>query len=51
MMATFVPNLDKVDQEKDRRFSSLATTIAECVSIHSAASWLLDNQPWDFFAV
>ena len=26
-------------------------TIAECVSIHSAATWLIDNQPWDFFAV
>ena len=26
-------------------------TLAECMSIHSAATWLLDNQPWDFFAV
>jgi predicted AlkP superfamily phosphohydrolase/phosphomutase/tetratricopeptide (TPR) repeat protein len=51
MMAAFVPQLEKVDQENDRRFSSLGQTIAECVSIHSAATWLLDNQSWDFFAV
>ena len=51
MMIPFVPHLEKIDQVKDRRFSNLAKTIAECVSIHSAATWLLDNQPWDFFAV
>ncbi len=51
MMVPFVPHLEKVDQLKDRRFSSLGQTIAECVSIHSAATWLLDNRPWDFFAV
>ena len=27
------------------------TTLCECVSIHSAATWLIENQPWDFFAV
>lgn len=47
----FVPNLDKVDQDKDRRLSLLCKTIAECASIHSAATWLLDNSEWDFFAV
>lgn len=51
MLAPFIPHLNKVDQEKDRRFSMLASTLAECVSIHSAATWLIENQPWDFFAV
>ena len=45
------PAPDEIDQEKDRRLSGLASTIAECVSIHSAATWLIENQPWDFFAV
>jgi predicted AlkP superfamily phosphohydrolase/phosphomutase len=26
-------------------------TLAECMSVHAAAIWLLDHQPWDFFAV
>lgn len=51
MVVPFVPALEKVDQKKDRRFSMLCKTIAECCSIHNAATWLLDNQPWDFFAV
>jgi len=51
MLTPFLPHFEKVDQEKDRRFSMLCKTIAECVSIHSAATWLIENQPWDFFAV
>ena len=26
-------------------------TLCECVSIHSAATWLLENREWDFFGV
>ncbi len=51
MLVPFLPALEKVDQEKDKRFSMLCRTIAECAGIHSAATWLMDNQPWDFFAV
>lgn len=51
MVEAFVPLLAKVDQDKDRRLSMLCKTIAECVSIHCAATWLIENQPWDFFAV
>ena len=51
MLTPFLPHLDKVDRKKDRRPSSLAKTLAECISIHSAATWLIENQPWDFFAV
>jgi tetratricopeptide (TPR) repeat protein len=51
MIEAFIPALEKVDQKKDRRLSMLVKIIAECVSIHSAATWLIENQPWDFFAV
>jgi predicted AlkP superfamily phosphohydrolase/phosphomutase/Tfp pilus assembly protein PilF len=51
MLTPFVPSLEMIDQKKDRRFSMLCKTITECVSIHSAATWLLDNQEWDFVAV
>jgi hypothetical protein len=47
----FIPLAKEIDQEKDKRLAGCMRTLAECVSIHSAATWLLDNQPWDFFAV
>jgi predicted AlkP superfamily phosphohydrolase/phosphomutase/tetratricopeptide (TPR) repeat protein len=51
MVEAFIPLLAQADQEKDRRVSMLCKIIAECVSIHCAATWLIENQPWDFFAV
>jgi predicted AlkP superfamily phosphohydrolase/phosphomutase/tetratricopeptide (TPR) repeat protein len=51
MAEFFVPRAREIDQKKDRRLSGLASTISECVSIHSAATWLIENQEWDFFAV
>ena len=47
----FVPEYDKVNQEKDKRLHSLARIIAETMSIHSVATELLETQPWDFAAV
>jgi tetratricopeptide (TPR) repeat protein len=41
--------LDKV--EKDPRVQSLMRTVADCTSIHSAATVLIQNEPWDFMAV
>jgi predicted AlkP superfamily phosphohydrolase/phosphomutase/tetratricopeptide (TPR) repeat protein len=51
MVEPFVPKAAEIDQNKDRRLSSVMKTLCECVTIHSAATWLLDNQPWDFFGV
>jgi tetratricopeptide (TPR) repeat protein len=42
-------DLDKA--EKDPRMQSLLKTIADCTSIHSAATALIQNEPWDFMAV
>ncbi len=47
----FVPDAAKIDQEKDKRLESLAKIIADCSSIHSAATWMLENEEWDFMAV
>ncbi len=47
----FVPKLEEIDQEKDRRLQGLAGTIAETTSIHAAATALMQLEPWDFFAV
>ncbi|HEV2446440.1 MAG TPA: alkaline phosphatase family protein, partial [Candidatus Sulfopaludibacter sp.] len=51
MVQYFIPKALEIDDEKDGRMRSVMKTLSECVSIHSAATWLLDNQPWDFFAV
>ncbi len=56
MVEPFVPLAREIDQDKDKRFGGLLRTLCECVSMHSAATWLLDNplpdgKPWDFFSV
>jgi tetratricopeptide (TPR) repeat protein len=51
MVEPFIPLAKDIDQDKDKRLAAFLRTLAECMSIHSAATWLLDNQPWDFFAV
>ena len=51
MIRAFIPLAERVDQSKDERLLACCKTLCECVSMHSAATWLLDNEPWDFFAV
>src|SRR5579863_9342502 len=51
IVAPFIPLAKEIDQDEDKRLAGLMRTLAECTSIHSAATWLADNQPWDFFAV
>ncbi|MBI5915888.1 MAG: alkaline phosphatase family protein [Bacteroidetes bacterium] len=47
----FVPGFEKIDQKKDRRLTSIAKVIADCSTIHSAATYILENEEWDFMAV
>jgi predicted AlkP superfamily phosphohydrolase/phosphomutase/tetratricopeptide (TPR) repeat protein len=47
----FVPDYEKVDQEKDKRLHSLAKIISETMSIHAAATELLETEEWDFAAI
>lgn len=47
----FIPQALAIDQAKDRRLASVMKILAECVSIHNAATWLMKNEDWDFFAV
>lgn len=47
----FIPNLEKVNQSKDKRPYSVAKILADCSTIHSAATYILDNEDWDFMAV
>ena len=47
----FVPDAAKIDQDKDKRLESLVKIIADCSSIQAAATWILENEEWDFLAV
>lgn len=47
----FVPRLGEVDQNNDQRLESIARMTAECLTVHSAATWILENRPWDFLGV
>ncbi len=47
----FVPKADKIDQTRDRRLYSVAKVLAECSTIHSAATYAMENTEWDFMGV
>ena len=51
MVEPFIPLAGDIDQDKDDRLALFLRTLSECMSVHAAATWLLENQPWDFFAV
>lgn len=47
----FIPRAREIDQDTDGHLALLLRTLAECMSIDSAATWLIEREPWDFFAV
>ena len=47
----FIPGAAKIDQDKDPRLGMCAKILAECTSVHATATWLMENEPWDFMAV
>jgi predicted AlkP superfamily phosphohydrolase/phosphomutase/tetratricopeptide (TPR) repeat protein len=47
----WIPRAAEIDQQKDRRLHSFCKILAENCSIHNAATWIMQNQPWDFMAV
>ena len=51
ILRLFVPDWQKVDQDKDKSLHDLAGIIAETMSIHAAATELMETEPWDLAAV
>jgi predicted AlkP superfamily phosphohydrolase/phosphomutase/tetratricopeptide (TPR) repeat protein len=50
----FVPDAAKLDQRDPRvqsRINSLRKVIADCSTIHSAVTYILENEEWDFTGV
>jgi predicted AlkP superfamily phosphohydrolase/phosphomutase len=46
----FVPRFKEVDQTNDHRLEVIACQLAECLSVHAAATWAMEREPWDFAA-
>jgi len=51
LLLPFIPLAHKVDQDKDRRLWNCCKNIAECLTIHGAATHLMETQEWDLMAV
>jgi tetratricopeptide (TPR) repeat protein len=54
LIAPFVPALrDLADRPagNDERLLSIAKAVAEAATVHAAATWLVENETWDFCAL
>jgi tetratricopeptide (TPR) repeat protein len=50
----FIPrgaDIDQTSKPEQRRLDALRKHLAECASVHAIATWLMENEPWDFMAV
>lgn len=47
----FVPEAEKIDQHRDRRLFAVAKILAECATVHAAATYVMEHTAWDFMAV
>jgi predicted AlkP superfamily phosphohydrolase/phosphomutase/tetratricopeptide (TPR) repeat protein len=47
----WIPRAAEIDQEKEKGLQSFAKILSENCSIHNAATWILQNEEWDFLAV
>ncbi|MGH9638767.1 MAG: alkaline phosphatase family protein [Bryobacteraceae bacterium] len=47
----FIPLLNQIDQEADRRVVAFADTLAQTLSTHAIATWLLEHESWDVMMI
>ncbi|MCD8528545.1 MAG: alkaline phosphatase family protein [Chitinophagales bacterium] len=50
-IASFIEKLDLLEESDKKLINILMNDLAECVSIHSAATYIAENTEWDFMAV
>ena len=48
---TFLPRLSEIDLARDHRPAAIADVVAEAATVHAAATWVLEHEPWHFLAV
>lgn len=51
VLRLFVPRAAGIDQTRDKSLHDLAKIVAETLSVHAAATDLLEREPWDFAGV
>jgi tetratricopeptide (TPR) repeat protein len=47
----FVPEYQRIDQAKDKRLHTLGKILAETMTLHAAATEVIEHAEWDFAAV
>lgn len=47
----FIPEVESIDTTKDPRPGIFAHMLAQCASVHNAATCLIEEEDWDFAAV
>ena len=50
-IAPFVPDFAKVDQDKEQGLISIARILADCATVHAAATYIIEHEEWDFLGV
>lgn len=50
-LASFIEDMMLLEESDSKLVNLLISDLAECVSIHSAATYLAENTEWDFMAV
>lgn len=51
ILQMFCPLAHEIDQTKDSRLKVLASLIAEALTVHNFATYILEHEEWDFLAV
>jgi predicted AlkP superfamily phosphohydrolase/phosphomutase/tetratricopeptide (TPR) repeat protein len=47
----FLPNYGTIDEPKLNSLHSVAKILADCATVHAAATYILENEDWDFAGV
>lgn len=47
----FVPRLAEIEGDEHGYLADLASIVAANASVHAAATWLVENEPWDLTAI
>lgn len=50
-VAPFIPNLGALDPQKDQNLHQLRIMLAECATTQAVATWLMQEQEWNFLGV
>jgi predicted AlkP superfamily phosphohydrolase/phosphomutase len=51
LIQLFVPRASEIPAEKRGLLESLVRVQSECLTVHAAATYVMEHEPWDFMAV